>query len=113
MNEVVPTKKRVFISFVGACKTGKSLLIYKWLKIGSFQPKFDKIYFFYQYCQPLHYVMQKETENLEFGQGVTFEFIDSLKITAQSNCCYLTILVRRFALQKPLLTLPPLGDIEV
>ena len=57
--------------------------------------------------------MQKEIENLEFVQGVNFEFIDSLKTTVQSTCYILTILVKRFAIQKPLLTLPPLGDIGV
>ena len=30
-----------------------------WLKIGSFHPKFDKIYSFYQYSQPIYDVMQK------------------------------------------------------
>ena len=34
---------------------------------------------FYQHSQPLYDVMQKELENLEFVQGVNFEFIDSLK----------------------------------
>ena len=34
---------------------------------------------FYQHSQPLYNVMQKEMENLEFVQGVNFEFIDSLK----------------------------------
>ena len=36
-------------------------------------------YFFYQHSQPLYEVLQKEIENLEFVQGVNFEFIDSLK----------------------------------
>ena len=60
---------------VGPSKTGKSQLIYNWLKIGTFQTKFDKIYFFYQHSQPVHDVMQEEIENLEFVQGVNFEFI--------------------------------------
>ena len=64
---------------VGPSETGKSQLIYNWLKIGTFQPKFDKRYFFCQPSQPLCDVMQKEIENLEFVQGVDFEFIDSLK----------------------------------
>ena len=64
---------------VGPSETGKSQLIYNWLKIGTFSPKFDKIYFFYQHSQPLYDVMQNEIENLEFVQGVSFEFIDSLK----------------------------------
>ena len=72
-------KNRVFISLVGPSETGKSQLIYYWLKIGTFQPKFVKIYFFYQHSQPLYHVLQKENENLEFMCGVNFEFIDSLK----------------------------------
>ena len=33
---------------------------------------------FYQHSQPFYEVMQKEIGNLEFVQGVNFEFIDSL-----------------------------------
>ena len=73
------TKNRVFISLVGPSETGKSQLLYNWQKIGTFQPKSDKIYFFYQHSQPLYDVMQKEIKNLEFVRGVNFEFIDSLK----------------------------------
>ena len=72
-------KKSSFISLVGPSENGKLQLIYNWLKIGTFQPKFDKIYFFYQHSQPLYNVLQKEIENLEFAQGVNFEFFDSLK----------------------------------
>ena len=72
-------KKSQFISLVGPSETGKAKLNYNWLKIGTFQPKFDKMYFFYQHSQSLYDVMQKEIENLEFMQGVNFEFIDSLK----------------------------------
>ena len=70
MNKLISTKIRVFISLVGPSETGKSQLIYNWLKFGTFQPKFDKIYFFYQHSQLLYDVMQKEIENLEFVQGV-------------------------------------------
>ena len=79
MNKLISTKNRVFISLVVPSETGKTQLIYNWLNIGTFQPKFDKIYIFYQHSQPLYDAMQKETENLEFVQGVSFEFIDSLK----------------------------------
>ena len=79
MNKLITTKNRVFISLVGPSETGKSQLFYNWLKIGTFQPKFDKIYFFYQPSQPLYDVMQMEIKNLEFGEGVNFEYIDSLK----------------------------------
>ena len=79
MNKLMSTKNRVFISLVGPSETGKLQLIYNWLKVGTFQPKFDKIYIFYQHSQPLYDVMQKEIENLDFVQGVNFEFIDSLR----------------------------------
>ena len=79
MNKLISTKNRVFDSLVGPSETGKLQLLYNWLKIGTFQPKFDKIYFFYQHSQPLYDVMQNEMENLEFVQGVNFDFIDSLK----------------------------------
>ena len=79
MNNLVSTKNRVFNSLVGPSETGKLQLLYNWLKIGTFQPKFDDTSFFYQHSQPLYDVMQKESENLQFVQGVNFEFIDSLK----------------------------------
>ena len=79
MNKLFSSKNRVFISLVGPSETGKLQLIYNWLKNGTFQPKFDKIYIFYQHSQPLDDVMQKQIENLEFVQGKNFEFIDSLK----------------------------------
>ena len=79
MNELISTKNRVFILLVGPSETGKSQLIYNWLEIGTFQTKFVKIYFFYRHSRPLYDVMQEELENLEFVQGVNFEFFDSLK----------------------------------
>ena len=79
MNKLISAKNRVSISLVVPSKTGKSQLIYNWLEIGTFEPKFDKIYFYYQHSRPLYDVMQKEIENLEFVQGVNFEFFDSSK----------------------------------
>ena len=59
--------------------TGKSQLFYILLKHITFQAKIDKSYFFYQHCWIFYDAMQKEIKNLEFIQGVKFEFIDSLK----------------------------------
>ena len=59
MKKLISTKNRFFISLVGPSETGKSQLIYNWLKTGTFQPKFDKFYIFYQHSQPLYDVMQK------------------------------------------------------
>ena len=79
MNKLTSTRNRVFISLVGLSETGKLQLIWNWIKIGTFQPKFEKIYFLNQNSLSLYDVMQKEIENLEFVRGVNFEFIDSLK----------------------------------
>ena len=77
--QVVFYKKTAFLSLVGPSDSGKTYLIHEWLKTGTFQPHFDKIYFFYQHSQQLYDVMQKEIDNLEFVQGVHFEFINTLK----------------------------------
>ena len=77
MNKLFSTKNRVFISLVGPSETGKSQLLYIWLKIGTFQPRLTN--FFYRRYQPLYEIRQKGIENLEFVRGVNFEFIDSLK----------------------------------
>ena len=75
MNKLISTKNRVFISF----RNWKVAAYLQLAKNWTFQPKFDKIYFFYQHSQPLYDVMQKVIESLEFVRGVNFEFIDSLK----------------------------------
>ena len=79
MNKLISTKNRIFISLVGPSDSGKTYLIHDWLKVGIFQPKLEKIYFFYQHPQPLYDFMQKEIDNLEFVQGLHFELINSLK----------------------------------
>ena len=79
MTKLISTKDSIFISLVGPSDSGKTYLLHEWLKVGIFQPKFDKIYFFYQHPQPIYDVMQKEIDNLKFVQGVHFEFINSLK----------------------------------
>ena len=113
MNKVISTKSRVFISLIGPSETGKSQPIYNWLKIGTFQPKFEKIYFFYQHSQPLYDVMQKEIENLEFVQGVSFEFIDSLKSNVTKYLLVFDNSCEEICNSKAFLTLPLLGDIGV
>ena len=80
MNKLISTKNRIFVSLVGPSDSGKTYLIqHEWLKVGTFQLKLSKIYFFYQHPQPLYDLMQKEIDNFEFVQGVHFEFINSLK----------------------------------
>ena len=79
MNKLISTENRIFMSLVGPSASGKTYLVHEWLKVGTFQPKFDKKFFFHQHPQPLYDLMQKENDNLEFVQGVYFEIINSLK----------------------------------
>ena len=79
MNKLISTKNRIFISLVGPSDSDETYLIQEWFKVGTFQPKFDIICFFYQHLQQFYDVMQKEIDSLEFVQGVHFEFINSLK----------------------------------
>ena len=51
MNEIISTKERVFISLLGPVGSEKLHLIFEWLKIGTFQPNFDKFFCFYQHYQ--------------------------------------------------------------
>ena len=78
MNKLISTKNRVFFSLVGPSETGKLQFIYNWVKIGTFKPKFDKIYFFHQHSQ-LFKMFCKRKLKISTLQGVNFEFIDSLK----------------------------------
>ena len=78
--EQVNFYKKSSLYFIGwSFRNWKIAAYLQLVKIGTFQPEFDKIYFFYQHSRPLYDVMKKEIENLEFVQGVNFEFIDSLK----------------------------------
>ena len=43
---IFSTKNRDFVSLVGTSEIGKSQLVYNWLKLGTFQLKFDRFYFF-------------------------------------------------------------------
>ena len=78
INIKISTKERVFISLVGPSGSGKCHLNHDWLVFGSFQPEFDKIYYFYQHYQSLYGLMSKNIKTIEFVQGVDFELIQKL-----------------------------------
>ena len=79
MNNLNSTKNRVFESLICPSETGKTQLIYNWLKNGTLQPNIDNTYFFNQHSRTFFDVMLKDIQSFEFVQGVNFEFIDSLK----------------------------------
>lgn len=78
MNKVIPSKERVFMSLVGPSGCGKSRLIFQMLQNGTFQPKFDKIFYFYQHHQLLYDEMRLKIDNIEFVKGIDFQLIDEL-----------------------------------
>lgn len=78
MNKIIPTSDHVFMSMVGPSGSGKSQLIYDMLLKGTFQPKFNKILYFYQHFQPLYEEMLTTISNIEFIQCLDFEMIDQL-----------------------------------
>ena len=90
MNKIISTKERVFISLVVPSGSGKLHLIFEWLKIGTFQPKFDKFFYFYQHYQPLYGQMQRK--NHQFIQGDDFELIEKLPLNGTKYLYYQQII---------------------
>ena len=78
MNKIIPTDERCFISLVGPSGSGKSQLIYELLKNGTFQPPFDKIFYFYKHFQPLYKDMIRDISSIEFIQCIDFDMINNL-----------------------------------
>ena len=72
MNNIISFKERNFFSLVGSSGSGKYCLIPDLLIIGTFQPNFDKIYYFYQHYQSHYGLMSKNIKNIHFFQGVDF-----------------------------------------
>ena len=66
MNKTISTKERILISLVGPSGSGK-----------SFQPDFNKIYYFYPHYHSLYVLLSKDVKNIEFTEGVEFEFIQN------------------------------------
>ena len=63
MNEIISIKERISIFLVGPRGSGKPIVICV-VEAGSFQPVFDKAFYFYSHYQPLYSQMQKKTLNL-------------------------------------------------
>ena len=81
MNKIIFTDDRVFMSVVGPSGCGKSQLIFAMLNAKTFQPTFEKIYFFYQQYQSLYKEMQEKLKFTEFVPCIDFDLISKL-----SNC---------------------------
>ena len=57
--------------------SGKTHLISKMLKKGTFVPAFDKIFYFYQYFQKLYAEMQQEIRIIEFISSLDVDFTEN------------------------------------
>ena len=55
LQKIASCRSVYITSLVGSSETGKSELINDWLKIGTFQPEFDKFYFFIN--TPTHFTL--------------------------------------------------------
>ena len=66
------------MSLVGPSGSGKTRLIFEMLRVGTFQPAFDKILYFYHFDQQIFRLMQKEIDNIEFISSLDFELINNL-----------------------------------
>ena len=65
MKSIISTKELIFNSLVGPSGSGKYHRIFDWLKVRTFQPKFDKIIYSYQYYPPLYSQMQRKNLSKE------------------------------------------------
>ena len=66
MNILISTRNRVFILLAKPSETRNSQRIYSWLKVGTFQTKFDKTYYFCQHYWPVYDVMQNKIKFSSF-----------------------------------------------
>ena len=80
MNKVILTNDRIFMAVVGPSGCGKTRLIFSMLTGSTFQPKFQKIYFFYREYQQLYSEIKSKID-IEFVQTLDFELIKKL-----NNC---------------------------
>ena len=66
----------IFFSLVGPSGSEKLHPVFDWLKIYTFQTKFDKSLYFDQDYQPLYGQMQRNI--LQFIQEIDFEMIENI-----------------------------------
>ena len=79
MNKIIDTNERMFMSLVGPSGCGKTQLIFEMLDRDIFTPRFDKIFYFFQYDQTIFNDQKRSGgKNFEFINGVDFDMINQL-----------------------------------
>lgn len=78
MNKVIFTNPRLFMAVVGPSGGGKTQLVFRMLLEGTFYPRFEKVYYFFNEYQPLFDKIQPRL-NIEFVPCVDFDLIEKLE----------------------------------
>ncbi len=78
MNKVVIVDTRLFMAVVGPSGIGKTELIFQMVDGKTFQPRFEKVYYFYREYQD-SYDLYRNRLNIEFVPVVDFDFIETLR----------------------------------
>ena len=79
----------------------------------DFSTKVQQNSFFIQHSQPLYDITQKDMGNLEFLQGVNFEFIDSLKNNGTNYLLIFDDSCEEVCISKASVDIATAGDIGV
>ena len=78
MNEIIFTTERVFMSVVGPSESGNPRLIFSMLTSKTFNPRFQKSYYFYREFQQIFKEVEKRM-NIEFISCLDFDLIKTLQ----------------------------------
>ena len=86
------------MSIVRPSGCGKTELLFRMLKVSTFYPRFEKIYYFYKDFQPLFKDMQRVIPGIEFLKYSGFDITEIYRIV----CLSMTIHVKKSSTIKSL-----------
>ena len=78
MNKIISTNDRLFMAVCGPSCCGKTELIFNMLLNDTFSPKFQAIFYFYQYDQPKFQSLERKL-NIQFTKFSSFDLISDLE----------------------------------
>ena len=85
MNKLIFRKKLLLCILGRSFRDGKVITLLQLAQKWNLPTKFWQNVLFYQHSPTLYDIMQKEIENLEFVQGVNFQYMDSFKNNGTKN----------------------------
>jgi hypothetical protein len=78
MNKVIFTDPRLFMAVVGPSGSGKTQLVFRMLLEGTFRPRFQKIYYFYNEYQTIFDHVRTKID-IEFIPCIDFDMIEKVE----------------------------------